>query len=439
MDRVLLIPSDHGGGRGHVARCIYLAKRLMASGKQAALVLEPKHYQTGIDAGVPTYLLNTGRERFFRFQFKKPHIPRVELVNPPEQPPVFMAFHGLAYQVPRDEYLSFRIVKSRFKKLEKIAQKFKPDVLIGDTHFLTYLLGKKLQVPVVQITRLAGFPPQPQFFWWLDQPPEMTPPDALAPFTPLLDELQEDNVKSAEDLLSGDLYLIPSSKAVEPVKKSRNVKVVFSGPLLEISEVNQKIPFFEDQDAIPKIYVTIGGGANRLGLQRLFEAFLQLFDRKDFKVLISTAGLLPAKNFNGRSTNVLFSDWVPGLSAIRKSDLVVHHGGYGSTMEVLMLAKPSIVVPFHSEQEGNGRRLEELQTGALYLPFDGPLQELTFNWPFGQYTMLGGNQLHLEADDFLPLIEQIYDDQIYQRLKKTQEELQNLQQKFDPVEMLKKL
>ncbi len=436
MKRVLLIPSDHGGGRGHVARCLYLAKSMQAAGLEAGLVLENKHFQQGINAGLPTFLLNTRRERFLRWQLKKPHRPRVEMVTSSPNPPVFLAFDGLVYQVPRDGYVSPGIVKYRFRQMEKIINRFKPDVLVGDTHFLTFLLGKKFNLPVIQITRLAGYPPKPNFFWWLRKKPEFVKPNALAPFEPLLDQLAASDVEKIEDLLRGDVYLVPASRDVEPIRDKEH-KVVFSGPLAEMSATRQKIPFFDEQNEIPKIYVTIGGGAGRFSEQQFFEAILQIFDRTDFKVLVTTGRRLPAKSFQGRSVNVVFTDWVDGLSAIRQSDLVIQHGGYGSTMEILLSGKPSIVIPFHSEQEGNGRRLKKLGVGDLLLPYqDEALYDLKFRWPYGEYAMKAAEKLFLTREMLFPMIEMIYDQQVYERLGKVQRKLQKLQEAFDPRELL---
>ncbi len=435
MKRVLLLPSDHGGGKGHVSRTIYLAKKLQAAGAQVAIVLENKHYPDGLNAGLETYLLNTNKERLLGWQLSKPHLPKVEMVAAPEHPPVFLAFNGLAYQVPRDGYLSRKIVRRRFKQLEKIATRFKPDVLIGDTHFLTFLLGQKFNLPVVQISRLAGFPPAPKFFWWLRKKPDMQPPDALAPFEALLDELGVADIKRAEDLLRGDLYLIPASRSVEPIRSGKE-KIVFGGPLAELSGGTQKIPFFAEQNDLPRVYVTIGGGANRFNERVFFEAILNLFDKTDFRVLVTTANRVPAKLFQGRSANVVFTDWVDGMAAIQNSDLVIQHGGYGSTMEILISGKPSVVIPFHSEQEGNGRRIKKLGLGDLYLPYSGELQPITFRWPFGEYTMLAARKMKLVREELFAQIDLIYDSSLYERLKKIRKELRNLQQNFDPLQIL---
>ncbi len=435
MKRVLFLPSDHGGGKGHVSRSIYLAKRLQAAGMQVAIVLENKHYADGLNAGLETYLLDTRKERFLRWQWRKPHLPKVEMVEADQQPPVFLAFDGLAYQVPRDGYVSQKIVRRRFKQLEKIAARFRPQVLIGDTHFLTFLLGKKLSLPVVQITRLAGYPPKPEFFWWLKEKPTMIKPDALAPFRALLAQLAVPDIRQAEDLLQGDRYLIPAAPSVEPIKGDAR-KVVFSGPLTEISGGAQKIPFFAEQNDLPRIYVTIGGGANRFNERKFFEAILHIFDKTDFRVLVSTARSVPAKMFQGKSANVVFTDWVDGISAIMQSDLVIQHGGYASTMEVLLSAKPSIVIPFHSEQEGNGRRIKKLRLGDVYLPYSSPLKPITFRWPFGEYSMLAATEMKLEREALLQCIDLIYDQALYARLGKIKEELSTLQQNFDPLALI---
>ena len=71
MRRVLLIPSDHGGGKGHVSRCLYLAELLYKNDYKSAVVLESKHYKSIINEKIKTYLLNINGERFIKYQLKK--------------------------------------------------------------------------------------------------------------------------------------------------------------------------------------------------------------------------------------------------------------------------------------------------------------------------------------------------------------------------------
>jgi UDP-N-acetylglucosamine:LPS N-acetylglucosamine transferase len=429
--KILFIPSDHGGGRGHVSRCLYLAKQLRSSGFQNAIVLEKKHFAEGQGAGLETFLFETKWERLKRYQRKKPHKPMLRLKNTPPGAPVFTAFSGLSYQVPRDGYISEKIAAYRMKQFDKIVQMYKPDLLIGDTHFLTFLIGKKHQVPVLQITRQAGFPPKPEFFWWSKQMGAFLEPNATGPFQELCAGLEVSDIERAEDLLRGDHYLIPSSKDIEPVKR-RGLPVSFCGPLTEISQLNRPINYFLEQSEYPKIYITIGGGAGRSQEKQFFNRILQIFDKTDYRVMISTAGTMPAKEYNGLSSNVLFVDWIDGLSAIKQSDLVIHHGGYGTTMETLVAEKPSVIIPSHSEQEGNGRRLEKLGVGKVVLPYEDELQAMDFSWPYGDFSMYAAYQIQLNSQKILEAVESLlYKEAIYNRLKAIGSTIKQLQEKMD--------
>jgi UDP:flavonoid glycosyltransferase YjiC (YdhE family) len=67
---------------------------------------------------------------------------------------------------------------------------------------------------------------------------------------------------------------------------------------------------------------------------------------------------------------------------IAASDLVVFHGGY-TRMEILAAGLPSVVIPFHSEQEYYGRVMEKARV-ALVLPYsEGPYQCVASKWKGG--------------------------------------------------------
>ncbi len=427
--KVLLLPSDHGGGRGHVARCEYLAQKLRAHGHQPVLVLEAKHYKAS-DAsdGLERVLLDTRSERFEKYQFKKPFKPGVRLQEKLHKRPVFMAFDGLAYQIPRDGYWTSRLVRSRFKKLCAIVEKHKPQLLIGDTHFLTFLLGRKFDLPVVQITRSAGFPPNPRFLWWEANHPQLQKPDFLPPFESLLDELAVNSISKAEDLLQGDLYLIPASPEIEPCGNGSNV--LYCGPFTALGRETVRVPFFEEESDVPKIYISIGGGADRGQEKQFFDKILDLFKDKDYRVLVSTGKRVRAAAYKNKAVNMEFRDWVPGAATIRRSDLVIFHGGYGTTMEVLAAARPSIVLPAHSEQEGNGRRLESLGVGQVFPPLQRP-QILHFDWPWGTYSMGACSAADWDETRMLEALPELLFGQAFEKLKPLSEKLTQLQKDFN--------
>ncbi len=428
MKKALLIPSDHGGGMGHVSRCLFLAGLMRKESIEPALILEPKHYKSGVGNEFKTFLLDTRTERILKYQFKKPFKSAVKLKKRIYRHPSFVEFSSLAYQVPRDGYVSQKIVKNRFNRICKIIDYFKPNILIGDTHFLTKAVGTKYSIPVVQITRVAGYPPDPDFFWWKNTPGELKEPKALNPFQILLDELNL-NVSKIEDLLKGDIYLIPATQAIEPVKK-HNKPILFSGPLTTISSLPKRIPFFDVETEFPKIYVSIGGGAGRNREKLFFDTILKIFDKKEYSVLVSTGKRIQASNYNKSSLNVHFEDWVHGSSAIMQSDLTIYHGGYGTTMEILSSGKPAIVLPSHSEQEGNGRRLEALGVGKTIL-FSNERKTLDFTWPYGEYNMLAGFDFELSDQTLLKNIHNLLYKDSFKSQTKISSELIRTQKEFD--------
>lgn len=428
--KILLIPSDHGGGRGHVARCIYLAQKMQGQDYEPAIVLEKKHFGHGLKAGIKTYLLDTKWERLIKYQVARPHKPVPRLLTKLRSYPVFIEFSGLEYQVPRDGYFNEKVTRFRFRKLEKIFNVFKPDLLIGDTHFLTFLLGNKYLTPVVQVTRRAGFPPAPDFMWWQDGNEQLLKPQSFLPFASMAAAAGLAESSTALDLLQGDRYLIPASPEIEPLDEPSG-NVFYTGPMTGVTDESELSDPFHQRNEYPRIYVTIGGGAGRSGEKNLFRQILDIFDKSEYQVLVSTAGRIPAKVFDGLSANVKILDWVNGTAAVRHADLVIHHGGYSTTMETLLAGKPSLIIPSHSEQEGNGRRLEKLGLGRVILPYSNELQPLRYSWAFGEYAMRAAFSLHLPKEEIFTAIQQLLYGDVYERLKKTSASLSELQQQFD--------
>ena len=102
-----------------------------------------------------------------------------------------------------------------------------------------------------------------------------------------------------------------------------------------------------------------------MGNNLFFQTILKAFAGKPFRVVVSTSDRFGKDDFPDLPHNIMVFPWVPGKLLISRADLVIFHGGYGTMMECVAYGKPSIVIPFQTEQEGNGRRLEQLGCGAL--------------------------------------------------------------------------
>lgn len=237
-----------------------------------------------------------------------------------------------------------------------------------------------------------------------------------------------------EDLLRGARYLIPASADVEPLSVSRP-DTFYCGPFNVSDRGEQAIPFFDEPSDSPKIYVSIGGGAGRAREKQFFESLIRVFDKSEYRVLVSTGNRLKAQNFNGRSANMLFTNWIHGASAIAKSDAIVFHGGYGTMMETLTLRRPALVLPSHSEQWANGKRLESLAVGRV-LPLWQRMETLELEWPFGRFTQGAGLGLQLDRESVLQALHDLIFSDAYERLERIAKPLREKQQAFDPRQLL---
>ncbi len=428
--RVFLLPNDLGGGRGHVSRMLYLARLLQNSGMETALALGAKYASAAQKEHIRFFPLDYRNEHILKWRWKAPHMAYHRMVSNIQNPPVFIHFSGLDYQVPRDGYLNEKIVLHRLDHLYKMCTRFKPDFIMGDTHLLALLLAKRCSLPVVQVTRKAGFPPKPEFLWWQKQTFAGVRPVGIQPFMEQAAKAGLKTPKQIEDLLAGSAYLIPSIPEIEPLPQTR-IPLVYSGAFHSAEPPNVKI-HFPGKNSAPAIYITIGGGTVRGRLRDFFKLLVQTFQNKSYRVLVSTAGQVPAEEYNGLAENIRFENWVNGPAAIAQSDLVIHHGGYSSIMETILSGKPALVLPAHSEQEGNGRRLEQLGIGKVLLPYSEALSSLDFSWTYGDYSALAAYELTLDPQKIRSAARELLDSSATEKVKALQQTVLKKQKAFRP-------
>jgi UDP:flavonoid glycosyltransferase YjiC (YdhE family) len=60
--------------------------------------------------------------------------------------------------------------------------------------------------------------------------------------------------------------------------------------------------------------------------------------------------------------------FLPGLDMAARSDLLVHHGGYGSCQTGLYAGTPAVILPTYSERESNARRVAAVGAGEFIVP-----------------------------------------------------------------------
>ncbi|MCK4814991.1 hypothetical protein KA005_04400, partial [bacterium] len=320
--------------------------------------------------------------------------------------PIFTEISGLDFQVVRDGLVSEEIIQKRLKQYLKIVRKFKPDLLIGDTNLLVWILSKKANVPVVQIVRYASHPKTAKLIWWKNEPEGISPPNSSEIFNPLLMKMGLKPINRAEELLQGDLYIVPSIPEIEPIPEDENT--VHVGELTISRRNNELPPWLQKIDGNqPLIYITIGGGAGLVGNRLFFSTIIEAFADKPLQVVVSTSSKFESQTHLNAPKNIRFFKWVTGKLLISKADLVIFHGGYGTMMESIACGKPTITIPFQSEQEGNGRRLEQLGCGLVVKLSKERFKCIEDKWRYGTYTFLVQNRYDLTAEKLIGEVNKI--------------------------------
>lgn len=401
MRKILFLPNDLGGGVGHVRRSVQIANLLRDRNWETAFVIQRGSTEKQIPATHQCFHLPINSEKYYvglRAPVSPIHFRPKESFG---ETPFFWEFASLNYQALRDGYFDQFIVERRLKKLSKIVTTWKPDLLIGDGHLLTYFLGRIHSIPVLQIVRYFVFPESPNFIWWKDAPAELIPPRFDLLFEDLFEKSGLEAANEVSKFLCGDAYLIPATPEIEPID-TESPYIFFSQSMEGIGSENLNDQPKEDK---PRIFVTIGGGAHRTRVDILYETIYSALLDSPYQVLISDPlNLLSDKPLRA---GMRIEHWVNTSEVYPQTDAIIHHGGYQTTIESLRWGIPSIIIPSHSEQEGNGRRIELLNTGRVLLAADPPYEPVRFSFHTGEFTMLGGFRFSLTEEIILSTIEQI--------------------------------
>ena len=104
---------------------------------------------------------------------------------------------------------------------------------------------------------------------------------------------------------------------------------------------------------------------------------------------------LPSE-FGSLPPNFHHAAYVPDRAMAERCDVMVHHGGHGSTMTALLAGTPAVIIPTITERESNARRAASLGTAEVVLPADGTEGEK-----------------HVDVQDFAEKLKRVLSDERY--------------------------
>jgi MGT family glycosyltransferase len=96
---------------------------------------------------------------------------------------------------------------------------------------------------------------------------------------------------------------------------------------------------------------------------------LQAFaDKSEFQLVIAAGGHAGEGIYGTLPKNVLLRKSVPQIEVLRRTTVLITHGGLGTLKEAILSAVPMIVVPFSADQPYNAKRVIHHGLGRTFPP-----------------------------------------------------------------------
>ncbi len=161
----------------------------------------------------------------------------------------------------------------------------------------------------------------------------------------------------------GDITLVYTSKAMQPIADTLDSSFKFVGPGLIPRPYESDFPLERLQTDKPVIYISLGTIFN--GDRDFYEACLQAFTGSDYTVVLSLGKKFTPESFGAIPPNFILRNHVPQLDVLQHADLFITHGGMNSVHEGISFGVPLIVIPQMLEQEIVARQVVRNQAGIM--------------------------------------------------------------------------
>ena len=241
------------------------------------------------------------------------------------------------------------------------------DVVVDFSNPFAVIAARALQRPLVTVIQGNFHPESGGYIWW-KQPPSNFP-TCVPTVNKVLAAYGLPPVHALEELCLGDLTLAVGTPETDPLPEHANVTYI--GAVLWQTQ-NAQLPdwFVKLRQDRPVIWV-YSGNPRYAGTNDIFDSMVVLqaciaaLANEDVQVVLTTGHHPLPEQLLPLPANFHHVSYVPGLLMAERSDVLIHHGGYGSCQTGLYAGKPSVILPTFSERESNARRIAALGAGAI--------------------------------------------------------------------------
>jgi UDP:flavonoid glycosyltransferase YjiC (YdhE family) len=258
-------------------------------------------------------------------------------------------------------------VRANCDALKALIEDLEPDVIVDFWNPFAVIAARSLQKPLVTVIQADAHPASRGFIWWKALPAAIPTPVPVV--NKVLADYELPPIKSLSELSVGDLTLVVGMPETDPLPDNTNVTYI--GPILWqkqearlpiwISELGPEKPLIWVYSGNPR-YATSG---KTLDSRVVLQSCIAALAGENVNVVLTTGYHALPKDVLPLPPNFRHEPYLPGLAMAERSDLLIHHGGYGSCQTGLYAGKPAVIIPTFSERESNARRVAATGAGAL--------------------------------------------------------------------------
>jgi len=243
------------------------------------------------------------------------------------------------------------------------------DAVVDSWNLSACMAARALQKPLVSIIQADMHPANQGLMWWRE------PPDDIPTPVPVVNKVLSDyglpHVNSVAELHVGDLTLCVGIPETDPIPKKENV--VHVGPIF-FQTPDEDLPDWVVSFGEEKPLIWVYAGTPQYQMFPFMDSIVVLQASKealadeDVRVVMTTGHQKLPDELSPLPDNFRHEVFLPGIALAEKCDLMIHHGGHGSSMTGVYTGTPAVIIPTISERESNARRLAALGAAEFIVP-----------------------------------------------------------------------
>ncbi len=297
------------------------------------------------------------------FRFLRQLIPALPIKSAPNTLEVWNMDHAGALM----GLLNEGFVRASCSALQTTMVDCGADVVVDFWNPLAVIAARTQNLPVITVIQADAHPASQGFIWWKTLPAHLPTP------VPVVNKVLAENglppVNTLSELCVGDLTLVVGMPQTDPLPATADVTYI--GPILwqkpgatlpdRIERLGRDKPLIWVYSGNPR-YAT---KSETLDSMIVVQACIAALANEDIHVVLTTGHHPLPKEVLPLPANFHHEPYVPGLAMAERSDVLIHHGGYGSCQTGLFMGKPAVIIPTYAERESNARRMVALGAAAL--------------------------------------------------------------------------